>query len=61
VINGKHEPRAVCGKATPDGAALPVILSFDVEWHDQIEAAAGLEVGPGARAEYARRAGERTR
>ncbi|HEX5273602.1 MAG TPA: polysaccharide deacetylase family protein, partial [Gemmataceae bacterium] len=33
----------------------PIILSFDVEEHHRIEAAAGLTCEPGLRAEYARR------
>jgi polysaccharide deacetylase family protein (PEP-CTERM system associated) len=33
----------------------PIILSFDVEEHHRIEAAAGLSCPPGLRAEYARR------
>ena len=39
----------------PPGADVEVILSFDVEEHHRIEAAAGLDVGPERRAEYARR------
>jgi polysaccharide deacetylase family protein (PEP-CTERM system associated) len=38
-----------------------VILSFDVEEHDRIEAAAGLRVPDATRAEYARRMEDRTR
>ncbi len=38
--------------AAPDA---PIILSFDVEEHHRIEAAAGLACAPGLRAEYARR------
>jgi polysaccharide deacetylase family protein (PEP-CTERM system associated) len=39
----------------------PIILSFDVEEHDRIEAAAGLTCPPGLRAEYARRMDDCTR
>jgi polysaccharide deacetylase family protein (PEP-CTERM system associated) len=38
-----------------------VILSFDVEEHDRIEAAAGLAVGPALKAEYRRRVEPATR
>jgi polysaccharide deacetylase family protein (PEP-CTERM system associated) len=38
-----------------------VILSFDVEEHDRIEAAAGLRVSDATKAEYARRMEDRTR
>jgi polysaccharide deacetylase family protein (PEP-CTERM system associated) len=38
-----------------------VILSFDVEEHDRIEAAAGLRVPDATRADYARRMEDRTR
>ncbi len=34
---------------------LPMVLSFDVEAHHQIEAAAGLEVAPAVRDDYRRR------
>lgn len=37
-----------------------IILSFDVEEHDRIEAAAGLEVGPALKAHYRERLGPPT-
>ena len=46
----------------PDGGAeVPIVLSFDVEEHDRIEAAAGLPFSPAGRADYARRADAVTR
>lgn len=40
----------------PIGAGdMPMVLSFDVEEHHRIEAAAGLEVAPALRAEYGHR------
>jgi polysaccharide deacetylase family protein (PEP-CTERM system associated) len=44
----------------PRGGPAEVILSFDVEEHFRIEAAAGLEVPPELRARYARRVGPTT-
>jgi polysaccharide deacetylase family protein (PEP-CTERM system associated) len=52
----------VSRRTTALGAGtLDVALSFDVEEHDQIEAAAELEIAPALKADYARRVGERTR
>lgn len=48
-------PRPLGGRTTS------IVLSFDVEEHDRIEAAAGLRVAPAMRAEYAHRAGTVTR
>jgi polysaccharide deacetylase family protein (PEP-CTERM system associated) len=44
----------------PPGQGLRVILSFDVEEHHQIEAAAGLSVPPAAQAHYRERLGPPT-
>jgi polysaccharide deacetylase family protein (PEP-CTERM system associated) len=41
--------------ATLDSQEAPIILSFDVEEHHRIEAAAGLTCPPDLQAEYARR------
>jgi polysaccharide deacetylase family protein (PEP-CTERM system associated) len=40
---------------------MRIVLSFDVEEHDRIEAAAGLTVGPALKAHYRSRVGETTR
>jgi polysaccharide deacetylase family protein (PEP-CTERM system associated) len=40
---------------------MPIVLSFDVEEHDRIEAAAGLTVSPGLKGHYRDRLGESTR
>ena len=40
---------------------MRVVLSFDIEEHDRIEAAAGLVVGPALKAHYRERMGESTR
>jgi polysaccharide deacetylase family protein (PEP-CTERM system associated) len=42
-------------RATQDGPDAPIILSFDVEEHHRIEAAAHLSCPPELRAEYGRR------
>ncbi len=55
---------APCGEAgmIPEAKArtLPMVLSFDVEEHHRIEAAAGLQVDPGLQETYARRMGHST-
>jgi polysaccharide deacetylase family protein (PEP-CTERM system associated) len=40
---------------------MQIVLSFDVEEHDRIEAAAGLAVGPALKAHYRERLGDSTR
>src|SRR5947209_1865353 len=45
----------------PEGEAARVILSFDVEEHDRIEAAAGLPLDPGRKVYYRGRVGPATR
>jgi polysaccharide deacetylase family protein (PEP-CTERM system associated) len=40
---------------------MPIVLSFDVEEHDRIEAAAGLAVSPGLRGHYRDRLSDSTR
>src|ERR1700752_3996841 len=40
---------------------MQIVLSFDVEEHDRIEAAAGLDVHPALKGHYRARAGECTR
>jgi polysaccharide deacetylase family protein (PEP-CTERM system associated) len=47
--------------APPGGEALRTVLSFDIEEHHRIEAAAGLSVSPEAKARYARRMDDTTR
>src|SRR4051794_8638122 len=42
-------------QAAPNGVATEVILSFDVEEHSRIEAAAGLNIPPGLRTHYSDR------
>ena len=54
-------PRAAGNGSVVAGPALTTILSFDVEEHDRIEAAAGLELGAGLKALYRERLGEPTR
>ncbi len=50
------------GASAADGApAAPIVLSFDVEEHHRIEAAAGLTVLPALCAEYGRRMEDATR
>src|SRR4051794_9991742 len=49
------------GVRGPAEQATRVILSFDVEEHDRIEAAAGLTLDPAARAYYRGRVGPATR
>src|SRR4051794_30545104 len=51
---GPARPPAAAAWA-PRGGAAEVILSFDVEEHYRIEAAAGLDVAPGLKADYAGR------
>jgi polysaccharide deacetylase family protein (PEP-CTERM system associated) len=51
-------PRASGG---PAAGPPQIILSFDVEEHDRIEAAAGLDVGPALKEHYRRRVGPSTR
>src|SRR5262245_236813 len=41
--------------------AMPIVLSFDVEEHDRIEAAAGLSVSAGLKSHYRNRLNESTR
>jgi polysaccharide deacetylase family protein (PEP-CTERM system associated) len=41
--------------------SMPIVLSFDVEEHDRIEAAAGLTLSPGLKGHYRDRLGESTR
>src|SRR5262249_11132621 len=52
-------PAPVASRRRQPGAGpsddLPMILSFDVEEHHRIEAAAGLDVAPALRDEYRRR------
>ncbi len=58
------EQRSIAGRdsasTNPRASAAPVILSFDVEEHDRIEAAAGLEIDPALKAVYRERVGPST-
>jgi polysaccharide deacetylase family protein (PEP-CTERM system associated) len=56
-----RDPLAVSrGAATPPEENAEVILSFDVEEHHRIEAAAGLDIAPELRALYSDRVGTAT-
>jgi polysaccharide deacetylase family protein (PEP-CTERM system associated) len=48
------------GDDTPENDGCQVVLSFDVEEHDRIEAAAGLSIGPALKERYRARLGPPT-
>lgn len=53
--------RAEQARPHPWDGVFPIVLSFDVEEHDRIEAAADLDVGPALKAHYRDRLDETTR